>query len=292
MTGVQPRFGSEAGGTRLTMFGEGFPVDQYAATPEVFIGAAGPCVVESYSSSAEHLVCVTSAGLEENGPADVTVVVSGTVSTLAGAFHFYTWATRSVQAVWPQAGPPDSSIKLGGTKWQLGKKSSDFEAVTVGGVRCELADDEDEDGTFEHIVHNRVSVSCALPADGAVAVGNAPIALRLAAATEGVAKAYDPAQAELTFVVHPEVRGVSLSAGSEAGSTLVTLTGAFGDDVDNVAVEINIRPRSISPRGWSCVAPEPLAPWRALRRQRFGRTSPRAVAASRSMCGVRTRSIR
>ncbi|CAK8682976.1 unnamed protein product [Clavelina lepadiformis] len=191
-----PTLGSTAGGTTLSITGNGFVKDDVT----VQVGGV-PCVITDVTLS--KITCTT--GASTAGPVSVEVVSNGVTYPIV-SYEYSNAATPTIANVSPITGAEGDSITLTGTK--LGNVTSDL-TVTVGGIDCNVTS-----------VSN-TSLECTL---GAREGG--PVSIEVTAANFGRATV----NLSISFRYILAVDDFSPKTGSYGGSQLVTIDGAGFSD--------------------------------------------------------------
>ncbi|XP_076825074.1 fibrocystin-L-like [Clavelina lepadiformis] len=191
-----PTLGSTAGGTTLSITGNGFVKDDVT----VQVGGV-PCVITNVTLS--KITCTTGARVA--GPVSVEVVSNGVMYPIV-SYEYSNAATPTIANVSPATGAEGDSITLTGTK--LGNVTSDL-TVTVGGIDCNVTS-----------VSN-TSLECTL---GAREGG--PVSIEVTAASFGRATV----NLSISFRYILAVDDFSPKTGSYGGSQLVTIDGAGFSD--------------------------------------------------------------
>eukprot|EP00241_Pyramimonas_parkeae_P019064 CAMPEP_0114281448 /NCGR_PEP_ID=MMETSP0059-20121206/2999_1 /TAXON_ID=36894 /ORGANISM="Pyramimonas parkeae, Strain CCMP726" /LENGTH=318 /DNA_ID=CAMNT_0001401961 /DNA_START=378 /DNA_END=1332 /DNA_ORIENTATION=- len=237
---IEPSYGSSAGGTRVTLFGNDFGRDKYNTEYSVLIGAY-PCTVLEYFYHTQ-VVCRTgSAQVEvEEAGGDVRLSVAlvmkqpGLVHQAAACCFTYSRNLQPyVQRIRPQAGPPGSRLRLTGEPDSFGATTRDVLQVEVGGGLCAF---DDGDGDAELPLSQALrSLECQLgdaAGEESVATGSYQVDVRMGGGWHGAPASMRPdvlvyarGGAPFAFQVHPELASVSPAEGSTLGGTHVTITG-------------------------------------------------------------------
>ncbi|KAG2496270.1 hypothetical protein HYH03_005503 [Edaphochlamys debaryana] len=274
---IQPRYGSLAGGTRLSIYGSGFG-DMMSGMPLVFVGSY-PCVVVGHLSASESITCLTSKG--EAGSYVVSVIVGNFEPVTISSFIYSDSYSPTLRAIYPSAGPPGTiAYLMGKPTWSI---SQDCKPENWGEVSCVSAimfgdwlcrqDVDNEDTILQfspfpdwNRYYNgwtgmyRVGCSVAAPRPGEdqPAIGtagsfNASLhfegSLRGGLPTpEALSYQYDVNGIPYQFQLYPEVTSVSPAAGSTAGGNTLTLRGRGFPDLslerpgDRVEVKVGGAP--------------------------------------------------
>ncbi len=188
ISAVFPNAGPEAGGVAVTIVGMNFST----ATNVTFGGiAATSFMVDSETQ----ITATTPAGVA--GLADVVVATAGGTATAANAYAYVSVPT--IASVSPAAGQ-----EVGGTIVTVtGTNFTGATAVTFGGTPA-----------TSFTVSSATQIQATAPAG----TGTVDVAVATAGGEATSAGAY-------TYVPAPTIASVSPTAGSEAGGTLVTITG-------------------------------------------------------------------
>ena len=207
VTSVTPAQGSLAGGTTLTIAGDGF--EDGATTVTVTGGVE--CAVTQVKAS--QILCVTSASVAASGAVAVRVgALPPAKCPGACGYEFTGDATPTVANVTPTAvTAPGVALTLTGVHF-----GSDVVAVTVtvGGVVCKVTSVSDTEVVCEESLAPAGSHVVAVQVAG---VGASP--------------------PTVTLFITPTVTAVSPDSGSIGGGTKVTIAG-FGFNSDNVTVSV------------------------------------------------------
>ncbi|GIL53447.1 hypothetical protein Vafri_9024 [Volvox africanus] len=252
---IVPSYGSTAGGTRLSIFGTGFG-DMYSEPATVFVGSY-PCSVIMHLSSSEVLTCETSSGLV--GTYFVYVSISGADPVSYYGFTYSDNYSPTFKTAYPYAGPPGTAMKLyGEATWQLqysdcaAKKWGDIECVgsiLFGDYLCRQ--DPSISGTGINFTYGTqrygsylYTIGCTLPTPDesnnqpALATAkNLNTSIHFEASMRGgmpralrYSYHYTVDGTPYQFQLYPEVTGVSPAVGSNAGGTLLRISGrGFSD---------------------------------------------------------------
>ncbi|EFJ47176.1 hypothetical protein VOLCADRAFT_92353 [Volvox carteri f. nagariensis] len=264
---VDPSVGSLAGGTRLVIYGNNFG-DMYTTSSSVYVGPY-PCNLISHYSSSEVLTCETSPG--SAGTYLVYVSVGDYEPAMYGGFTYTNDITPTLKAVLPRAGPPGADVFIYGDRtWYMAYRdciesnwgdTSCVGSILFGDYLCRQ-DPADQDSPIIMTTNQRLGgylyrIGCTMPAQdsnntqpalGTAAKLNATI--HFEASMRGGAPTalpssflYDVDSVPYQFQLYPEVTGVSPATGSNAGGTLVKVTGRGFPDLmldlnDTIAISI------------------------------------------------------
>ncbi|XP_035677198.1 fibrocystin-L-like [Branchiostoma floridae] len=215
LTGIQPIRGSTAGGTLLTLHGDGIN------NATVWIGKELCTSVEEDNSGSGTIQCTTPAIVDNvNTVANVTVEVGGASAMLEGAFTY----GPSITPVVTVSMPTNVSVS-GGDILQLegflfGNNDS-LISVTIGSNICEITD----------LVTDN-NISCILPPQPQ---GRYPVLLYV----DGVGYAYSRNPLEIEYVFRVDT--ISPIEGSLAGGTELRINGE-GFPTNISATEVKIGP--------------------------------------------------
>ena len=194
LTGIQPAGGPAAGGTKVTLTGNGFVTGQTSVTIGGTVVPAANVTVNSVSQ----LTFNTPPG----GPGNATVTVTdpnGTSAPSATGFSYQPSLYPIVSTV-----SPNSSPTAGGTTVTL--TGSGFNGVTAVKFGSTVA--------TSYTVNSSTSITAVAPASPAGNVG------------VSVTNHYGTGSSTIfIYVALPTVTSVSPTSGSTAGGTTVTITG-------------------------------------------------------------------
>jgi hypothetical protein len=207
VSSVGPNEGPEAGGQVVTLTGTEFTGAEkvsFGSTVVTCDGTVAHCKVESSTT-----IKVTTPAHAE-GTVDVTVTGSGGTSPTASADHYAYLAPPTIGSVSPKEGPAAGGAVITVAGTHLGHATEVKFGATV--VAC--------DGTVAHCkVESDTEIKTTAPA-------HAEGKLAVVVCTPGgcSSSSVGPAN-EFAFVAAPTVTGVSPDSGTEAGGTVVTITG-------------------------------------------------------------------
>ncbi|EFJ47178.1 hypothetical protein VOLCADRAFT_92358 [Volvox carteri f. nagariensis] len=236
---IDPAIGSLAGGARLVIYGNNFG-DMYTTSRSVYIGPY-PCNIISHYSSNEVLTCETSPG------------------------------SAALKAVLPRAGPPGTEVFIYGdrTAYMMYRDCVESNwgdmncvgSILFGDYLCRQ-DPADPDSPIIMTTNPRLGpylyrIGCTMPAQNSnntqPALGKAAslnATIHFEASMRGGAPTalpssflYNVDSVPYQFQLYPEVTGVSPATGSNAGGTLVKVTGRGFPDLrlgmnDTIAISI------------------------------------------------------
>ncbi|KAK3258451.1 hypothetical protein CYMTET_32501, partial [Cymbomonas tetramitiformis] len=261
ITSISPLEGGTHGGTRLTLFGEGFAEDKYDVAYTVLIGNHQCNVLEYYTSHTQ-VVCETPQ-VELGTRELVTLTATDSLATHIASrccFEFSGGSDVVVQAIRPQAGPPGTVVRFSGERGSFGIEVTDFGAVAFGDTLCEI----EEEDAVQWVRQKTYELQCQL-ATGLMAAENLTMAQQSGALTEPLSagslnltmRMADDWSGELAYIhpdnrmvdlrgklyhfqIHPEMTSVDPAIGSVAGGTVLTITGAGLPASLDAAAELTI----------------------------------------------------
>ncbi|XP_069076732.1 fibrocystin-L-like isoform X2 [Pleurodeles waltl] len=217
VSNISPTTGSVAGGTLLTITGNGFNEES-----QVFVdGNTCHVVVRNLTE----IQCRTPPG--QSGFVDVDVLVNGMSVTLTGHFLYISAGIPVITDV-----TPDTSSVLGNTTLTLIGSNFGNAAVAIrvyiGPRLCPTVE------------NNSTHVVCILPS---LPPGIYPVQLQVG--NVGLASFSNPARANITYIL--EVTSVSPQRGSVYGGTKITITGSgFSTDLENNQVRLGSMPCEVT----------------------------------------------
>ncbi|GIM05166.1 hypothetical protein Vretimale_9611 [Volvox reticuliferus] len=246
---IEPTSGSLAGGTRLVIYGSNFG-DMYTTSSIVYVGPY-PCDIISHYSSSEVLTCETSPG--SGGTYSVYVLVGNYDPVVFGSFTYSSEMTPTLKAISPRAGPPGSHVLIyGDSTWNLQYRACQPEdwgdmncvgSILLGDYLCRQ-DPADPDSdiifpSYPRFGSNLYRIGCTMPAQDSThtqpALGTAAklnVTIHFEASMRGGSPTalpssyqYDVEGVPYQFQLYPEVTGVIPATGSNAGGTLLKVTG-------------------------------------------------------------------
>ncbi|GIM05164.1 hypothetical protein Vretimale_9612, partial [Volvox reticuliferus] len=246
---IEPALGSLAGGTRLVIYGSNFG-DMYTTSIIVYVGPY-PCDIISHYSSNEVLTCETSPG--SGGTYPVYVLVGNYDPVVFGSFTYSSDMTPTLKAILPEAGPPGSDVFIYGDRtWYLQYQDCLPEdwgdmncigSILFGDYLCRQ-DPADPDSDIIFPVYPRFGsylyrIGCTMPAQDSThtqpalgTAGTLNATIHFEASMRGgfptalpSSYQYDVKGAPYQFQLYPEVTGVIPATGSNAGGTLLKVTG-------------------------------------------------------------------
>ncbi|XP_069478234.1 fibrocystin-L [Ambystoma mexicanum] len=217
VTSISPTTGSMAGGTLVTIKGDGF-----SEQSQVLIDDNICRIIQSNTTS---ITCRTPAGF--SGFADAVVSTNGRNATLNGCFHYTSTHTPTITSVTPLTSSVlgNTTLTLSGSNFGSKLVSSE---VWIGPGLCSI------------IQRNSSHISCRLPS---LTPGVYPVQLYVG--NMGLASISVPGNGNIRYIL--EVTNASPARGSLYGGTKITIAGSgFSTESEHNKVLIGETPCQVT----------------------------------------------
>eukprot|EP00741_Cyanophora_paradoxa_P015378 tig00020876_g14844.t1 len=225
---VTPTAGSVAGGTYLTIVGNGFSEynGDFTSSNGVIVGGA-PCRVLPYYTTSTRVVCETAPSAPAEG-VPVTVIVDGkesSVATLFSAFSYREGNTPALSSIEPQAGSFGDPVSLRGSNLSI-RDVNDIIGLYAGEGRFGLFNASSGAPYTEMPTWDKLAATA-----GPSPAGSYNLTLQVARQYGNAQPARNEflmdGQARLyTFQVYPAITGLSAPAASVRGGLSLTVRGS------------------------------------------------------------------
>eukprot|EP00698_Gefionella_okellyi_P011072 TRINITY_DN2904_c0_g2_i1.p1 TRINITY_DN2904_c0_g2~~TRINITY_DN2904_c0_g2_i1.p1 ORF type:complete len:3969 (+),score=910.30 TRINITY_DN2904_c0_g2_i1:483-12389(+) len=250
ISSVTPRWGSVAGGTRLTIIGSGFSADQYLGNNIVTLADGTACTVISYYCTTTQVVCDT-APHAASQLLGVSVLVDNSFTTTCASGgdnckFGYSWDyTPSVSLVTPLRSTSASMITVDGKTFAA--TLDELDHVLIGNVQCNLHGPVDDPlGMTVDGNGNGEFICQAGPQEGGLYNITFFIAGKGASTGQASAWQLDASTNLYQTEVKTVISSVTPDTGSVEGGTVLTLTGSgFSANVESTSVTVGDEPCDI-----------------------------------------------